>query len=131
MHMHNLILLDCGDIQQTSLHQNLERAQNALYDFVCENWHDEDSSPEDHSASDAIEWFFEHYEDYRYYIDTVHVPDAPAGEDVILTPGMCRIIREALGEFNFDIANVIVLEEGEEELGSGGDAIGALIQQFS
>ncbi len=135
--MHILIVLYMGEVEFTKLCIDEDMSRIELADWCSNNWHDEDSDPDDFSTNDRIEWYFDHYEDYAFYRQPIQglagnkQGAMTQGGDIILTPGMCRIIREALGEFNFDVADIIVHEEEENDLGNGGEAIAALIQQFS
>lgn len=131
--MFNLIVLDCGSVLDSWLFNSRPSAVHGLSDWCRDNWHDDDSDPDAFEDNDGlIEYFFENWEDYSWCISKIKVPSAvPVGDEILLTPGRCRLVREALGEFSFDVADIIVKEEDERDLGTGGDAIAALIDQFS
>ena len=107
---------------------NDDMGRLALADWCCDNWHDEDSSPEDFSHREMIEWYFDTYEDYTYYRQPIQsLGDQPVavtqGKDIVLTPGMCRIVSESLGDFPYARAQIILAEEEEGDLGDSAEAI--------
>jgi hypothetical protein len=129
--MFNLITLDCGSVLESELWPTRERCVVRLSDWCRDNWHDEDSDPDDFdSRQDMIDWFFENWEDYSWCISEIKMPIMPVGEDISLTPGLCRIVRESLGNFQFDYAQIILNEEEETELGTGEQVLEGLIKQF-
>ncbi len=136
--MYILIVLYMGDVEFTKICIDDDMARLALADWCCDNWHDEDSSPEDFSTGDMIEWYFDTYEDYAYYRQPIQsLGDQPVavtqGEDILLTPGMCRIVSESLGTFPYARAQIILTEEEEGDLNDPAEAeaiMSEIISQF-
>ncbi len=118
--MHILIVvLYMGEIEFTKVVRDDGMARLHLADWCAHNWHDEDSSPEDFSNDAMIDWYFDTYEDYSYYRQPIQVPnvDKPAvpvqGEDILLTPGMCDIIRNGLVQVTYGKAQELLENHGE------------------
>ena len=138
--MYILIVLYMGEVEFTKICIDEDMARTELADWCCDNWHDEDSSPEDFSTNDLIEWYFDHYEDYAFYRQPVQGPGnqpvLPApGKDLLLTPAMCAIVRNGLGHVNYGTANELMADndewdEEEDNEESGSKLITALIDQF-
>jgi hypothetical protein len=127
-----------GDVQFTKICIDEDMARLELADWCCDNWHDEDSSPEDFSTNDMIEWYFDNYEDYSYYRQPIQGlgPNVlTQGEDIILTPGMCAIVRNGLAHVTNENARDLLMNT--DELDMDGDqyeqtakTIGAILDQF-
>lgn len=138
--MYILIVLYMGEIEFTKICIDEDLARIELAEWCSNNWHDEDSDPEDFSINDRIEWYFDHYEDYSYYRQTVHMPGIKQdvlsqGEDIILTPGMCAIVRDGLAKVNYSKANELLADHDEwddahDDHETGVKLICALIDQF-
>ena len=118
--MHVLIVvLYMGEIEFTKICFDDTMSRIELSDWCSNNWHDEDSSPEDFSIDDMIEWYFDTYEDYSYYRQPIQVlnVDKPAdpvqGEDILLTPGMCAIVRNGLAQVTYGKAQELLENHGE------------------
>lgn len=131
MAAYSLILLDCGDVMLNQIFPNGDMARAALVDWVGENWADEETNPEDLETSELIDCFFEYNEDYSWYMQPVNIPKVQdPGQDILLTPAMCRVIRESLSNFQFNFAQIILNEEEETDLGTGEQVLEKLIAQF-
>ncbi len=134
MSAHSVIVTDCGDIVFTEVHASRDRAQESLAQWVCDSWYEDECEPGDFQGFDFIEYFFDHAEDYGHYLGPVNLPKPiDPQEDIYLTPAMCRIVREALGNFNFDFAKIILEEEEEGtvfDLGEAEATIVNLIKEF-
>jgi hypothetical protein len=116
MAAYNLILLDCGDVMLSEVHTDQERAQASLCEWIGENWHDEDSDPGDFSMQDMIEYFFDHHEDYRWYMQPVHLPKQAAAGEILLTPGMCAIVRNGLAQVANEQARDLLRDHDELDM---------------
>jgi hypothetical protein len=131
-----------GEVEFTKICLDDAVARIELADWVCDNWHDEDSSPEDFSTDDMIEWYFDHYEDYSYYRQPIHGPgNKPValtqGEDILLTPGMCAIVRNGIAQVTNGQARDLLRDYEELDMDEDADqydqtakTIGAMLDQF-
>lgn len=128
----NLIVLDCGSVNDSWLFNSRPSAMSKLADWCRDNWHDDEADCDDFGSNEEmIDWFFENWEDYSWCVTEIEVPIAvPAGQDIPLTPGLCRIVRESLSNFQFNFAQIILDEEEENELGTGEQVLEELIKQF-
>lgn len=115
----------------SEVYPNSDSASAALFGWVRENWNDEDSDPDDFVGQEMVDYFFEYNEDYAWYLQPINVPKTQNPEqDILLTPAMCRIVRESLGNFQFNFAQVILDDEEERDLGTGEQVLEMLIAQF-
>jgi hypothetical protein len=129
-----------GEVEFTKICIDEDMARLELADWCCDNWHDEDSSPEDFSTNDMIEWYFENYEDYSYYrqpIQGLGPGVLTQGEDIILTPGMCAIVRNGIAQVTNGQARDLLRDHEELDMDEDADqydqtakTIGAILDQF-
>jgi hypothetical protein len=132
----NLIVLDCGSVLDSWLFNSRPSAVHGLSDWCRDNWHDEDSDPDDFDEGNEglIDYFFENWEDYSWCISEIKVPSAvPVGDEILLTPGRCRVVREALGNFEFGLVGIIMAEENELLVGDAAEfekVIEDMIKEF-
>lgn len=120
--MHILIILNMGGVEFTKLCADGEMARMELADWCCDNWHDEDSSPEDFVTDEMIEWYFDNYEDYSYYRGPIGPAVTPAAaqaemQDILLTPGMCAIIQNGLSKVANGRARDLLRDHDELNMG--------------
>jgi hypothetical protein len=57
----------------------------------------------------------------------------PVGDEILLTPGRCRVVREALGNFEFGLVGIIMAEENELLVGDAAEfekVIEDMIKEF-
>ena len=77
--------------------------------------------PQGLCVTDQIEWFFEYHDLHSYYIQSIVTPaeqemeikPEPNEDDILLTPGMCQIIRQGVSSVQYVRAREI-LEEHQE-----------------
>jgi hypothetical protein len=117
-----LVILYCGSIEFVKLCLGQEHARAELAEWVQENWISDEETPDDFETDEMIEWFFDHYEDYSCYREPIVQPGEVPGPfglkkkkplDILLTPGMCAIVREGLEHVDFVKANEILMEREE------------------
>ena len=112
-----LIVLYDGGVEIVKVCVDEEHARAELADWCIDNWHDEDACYEDFSTDGLIEWYFDNYEDYSYYSRGHALPgqEVPPAEDILLTPGMCAIVREGLARMSFGDARSLLQYHDEIE----------------
>ena len=119
MKIHTLIILGEEGLVFTGTYPSADVAKDALWGWVLGAWDDSDMDPEDYGRNTVIDYYFDSHEeaDWRIEGSTVETPsqvDAPAEEDdIILTPGMCAVIYDALGKVMYTGVGSIMAHHGE------------------
>jgi hypothetical protein len=144
MKFHTLIITKYGRPITIKMWPIRKDVKTDLLGWVISKWDNAEmgASTEEFGIGDAdgvIDAWFERNANYRYFFDTASTPDTHlAGEEqepdeILLTPGMCRIVRIGLGKVNFGKAHEALFEAGEAsaaEKNSGQTAIMSLTKQF-
>lgn len=97
----------------TTLHPDRDNAYQTLDQYVREDWNEEALGDyEEFPPEEARDSFFE--ENGMSWVINEHVMEfGDSPDDVLLTPGMCEILRHAALGVNYQAAKKILEENGE------------------
>lgn len=140
MNLYNLVILEDGDVLRTYILTNRMDADHALQEWVRGRWVPEemDNAPyHNFNSEDMVTMWFEVVPGYDWSLTSLEVPAVymptpgtpkkkpsanapklknevpPAEDDILLTPGMCRIISYGLGRVEYHQAHAIMIKAGE------------------
>ena len=118
-----------------SYHESRQALEEELINFTTDNWDPEimGCSVDSYPPTESVDRLFEHM-DWSWFLDIkkVDFPDTKS-EEIILTPGMCEIIKESLAGMSPLKARRILENHGELDEGdpsAGSKTINTILKQL-
>jgi len=145
MNVYNLVVTntDVNEILFSEVWSTRANAIHSLGNWVKDEWDSEilgDINDFDGRVEEIVEYFFDHEEDFLFYLEAVKAPKEAehVSDEVLLTPGMCGIIETALNYVGYVDAAAILVECKElpsavpavECVAAGRAMIEKLIEEF-